>query len=249
MTLRLYSSSIRATALVNAAIVLSLFLWSHPASAQQASQKVYQSADAAAQALVDALKTKQWDHLDDIVGFNVREAGSGDAATDRNDVEVFLKRYAQMHRFANGPDGKYYLIVGADNWSLPVPLAKSDKGWYFDGVYGKKETRYREIGRNELNAIKVCMLTASGEKSSGPQAGKPKSFGGYTYTSIDSGADSKSAAVIAYPTIYRQSGVMTFMTGPDGQVYEKDLGKDTASVASAIKEVTPDASWHKVKAG
>ena len=248
MTRRLDNSLIRAAALLNAAIVLSFFLCSHPASAQQTSQKVYPSADAAAQGLVSALEAKQWDQLDDIVGFNVREVASGDTATDRNDVEVFLKRYAQMHRFANGPDGKYYLIVGADNWSLPVPLAKSGKGWYFDGVYGKKETRYREIGRNELNAIKVCMEAAGGGKSSRPQPGKPKSFGGYTYASID-GADSKGAAVIAYPTIYRQSGVMTFMTGPDGQVYEKDLGKDTTSVAAGIKDPTPDASWHKVKAG
>jgi hypothetical protein len=39
---------------------------------------------------------------------------------------------------------------------MPVPLAKSEAGWYFDGMYGAKEIRYRRIGRDELDAIQVC---------------------------------------------------------------------------------------------
>jgi Protein of unknown function (DUF2950) len=38
--------------------------------------------------------------------------------------------------------------------------------------------------------------------------------------------------------------VMTFIVGQDGQVYEKDLGPRTASIAAAMTEYNPDKSWH-----
>ena len=38
-------------------------------------------------------------------------------------------------------------------------------------------------------------------------------------------------ALLAYPAKYASSGVMTFMVGPNGVVYQKDLGQDTATLA------------------
>lgn len=52
-------------------------------------------------------------------------------------------------------------------------------------------------------------------------------------------------AFVAYPAEYRSSGVMTFMVGEDGVVYQKDLGKNTAVLAKAMKEYDPNASWQK----
>jgi hypothetical protein len=52
-------------------------------------------------------------------------------------------------------------------------------------------------------------------------------------------------AFVAYPAEYRSSGVMSFLVGQDGKVYEKDLGKETASVAKAMQEYNPDSSWHR----
>jgi hypothetical protein len=53
-------------------------------------------------------------------------------------------------------------------------------------------------------------------------------------------------ALIAYPTAYRQSGVMSFMAGPDGIVYQKDLGPDTAKRAAAMTEYHLDPTWTPV---
>ena len=50
-------------------------------------------------------------------------------------------------------------------------------------------------------------------------------------------------AMIAYPAKYGDSGVMTFVVNQDGIVFEKDLGKDTTTAASAITEFNPDMSW------
>ncbi len=52
-------------------------------------------------------------------------------------------------------------------------------------------------------------------------------------------------AFIAFPAEYRSSGVMTFIVGSDGVVYQKDLGKGTAQIARAMKSYDPDSSWQK----
>ncbi|MCU0225473.1 MAG: DUF2950 domain-containing protein [Acidobacteria bacterium] len=49
--------------------------------------------------------------------------------------------------------------------------------------------------------------------------------------------------LIAYPAEYRVSGVMTFLVGEDGVIYQKDLGPKTAELARQIKEYNPDSSW------
>jgi hypothetical protein len=54
-------------------------------------------------------------------------------------------------------------------------------------------------------------------------------------------------AFVAYPVEYRSSGVMSFIVSQDGVVYEKDLGPDTASIATAMTDYNPDSSWHRVE--
>lgn len=54
-------------------------------------------------------------------------------------------------------------------------------------------------------------------------------------------------AFIAYPAEYGNSGVMTFMLNQDGVLLQKDLGKDTATTASAISEFDPDPTWTPVE--
>jgi hypothetical protein len=62
-------------------------------------------------------------------------------------------------------------------------------------------------------------------------------------------ADGKmtSFAFIAYPAMYRTSGVKTFVVSEDGVVYEKDLGKKTDTLAISMHEFNPDSSWQKVE--
>jgi hypothetical protein len=54
-------------------------------------------------------------------------------------------------------------------------------------------------------------------------------------------------AFVAYPAEYRSSGVMTFIVGVDGVVYQKDLGKKTEVLAKGMKEYNPDSSWQKTE--
>jgi len=47
----------------------------------------------------------------------------------------------------------------------------------------------------------------------------------------------------AAPAEYRVTGVKTFMVGPDGVVYEKDLGPDTLKTFQAMDTYNPDKKW------
>jgi len=50
-------------------------------------------------------------------------------------------------------------------------------------------------------------------------------------------------ALAAAPAQYRVTGVETFMVGPDGVVYEKDLGPDTLKTFQSMDRYDPDKSW------
>jgi Protein of unknown function (DUF2950) len=53
-------------------------------------------------------------------------------------------------------------------------------------------------------------------------------------------------ALVAYPAEYRNSGVMTFLVNHQGNVYEKDLGPNTAGIAAGMTAFNPDKTWRRV---
>ncbi len=50
-------------------------------------------------------------------------------------------------------------------------------------------------------------------------------------------------ALAAAPADYRVTGVQTFIVGPTGVVYQKDLGPDTLKAFQEIERFNPDKSW------
>lgn len=53
-------------------------------------------------------------------------------------------------------------------------------------------------------------------------------------------------AVIAWPARYGETGIKSFMVSHDGQVFERDLGRDSAARAAAMSSFDPVAGWTKV---
>jgi hypothetical protein len=53
-------------------------------------------------------------------------------------------------------------------------------------------------------------------------------------------------AFLAYPAEYGVTGVMSFMIGENGIVYEADLGPDTLAAGNAIASFNPGAGWTPV---
>ncbi len=52
--------------------------------------------------------------------------------------------------------------------------------------------------------------------------------------------------LVAYPAEYGNSGVMTFIVNHSGVVFQKDLGPNTARIASRMTAFDPDQTWSKV---
>lgn len=75
----------------------------------------------------------------------------------------------------------------------------------------------------------------------------PKARGGAMSYLDEKGNMSKGFGVVAYPAKYGESGVVTFITGPDGIIYQKNLGPKTESIARKITTVNPDLSWVPVR--
>lgn len=55
-------------------------------------------------------------------------------------------------------------------------------------------------------------------------------------------------ALVAWPAVYGNSGVMTFLVNHDGVVFQKDLGDRTERIASRMTAFNPDHTWKKVEA-
>ena len=54
-------------------------------------------------------------------------------------------------------------------------------------------------------------------------------------------------ALLAFPSAYGDTGIMSFMVGEAGVVYEADLGEDTLAVAHAIESFDPGEGWSPVE--
>lgn len=78
------------------------------------------------------------------------------------------------------------------------------------------------------------ILTAQGEHAAG---------GAYDYVVADKMIG--GFGLVAYPAEYGSTGVMTFIVNHDGVVFSKDLGTDTAKLASEMTSFDPDDSWKR----
>ena len=277
--------------------------------AAAAQQRTFSSAEEAVKAAIAAAKKGDDKELTAIFGpGSTALMHSGDAVADKQRRAEFLKAYDERNRLVTEGENTI-LVVGKNDWPLPIPLVKKGNGWIFDAAKGKEEVLNRRIGQNELNAIQVALAyvdaqreyamkdrdrdglleyarsfrsesgkrnglywpVKSGEEESplGPMAAravkegyrasdKPFPFHGYyyriltaqgkdaaggAYSYIVKGSMIGGFALVAYPADYGNSGVMTFIVNHEGKVFQKDLGKNTGTIAAAMKEYNPDKTW------
>ena len=69
---------------------------------------------------------------------------------------------------------------------------------------------------------------------------------GGAYNYVINGRMIAGFAMVAYPSEYGESGVMTFVVSHNGEVYEKNLGKDSTRIGAAMTSFDPGAGWKKV---
>jgi hypothetical protein len=127
---------------------------------------------------------------------------------------------------------------------------------------GKRNGLYWETAEGQPESpIGPLVASATAEGYKKDSGGNPIPFHGYYYKVLTrqgknapGGAKnylvnakmSNGFAFLAYPAEYRASGMMTFMINQDGVIVQKDLGSDTAKLASEIEEFNPDKTWQEV---
>ena len=120
------------------------------------SQNSYSSPEEAVNGLIAAVRANDTMAMLAILGQGSKEMiSSGDAVADRTGREKFLKAYDEKNILQQGPEDKWVLSVGNDNWPMPIPIVKKGAKWLFDTQEGKQEILNRRIGRNELQVMNV----------------------------------------------------------------------------------------------
>ncbi len=121
---------------------------------------------------------------------------------------------------------------------------------------GKHDGLYWKTADNEPPSPIGPLLADASDEGYTRKAGAP--FHGYIFRPLTrqgpaarggardykvNGVMTRGVAFVAYPAVYRTSGVMTFIINQDGRAFQKDLGQDTAKVAEAMSEYNPDKTW------
>lgn len=136
----------------------ALIVWL-PAISFGQTPKTFDSAEAAAQALIQAAEK------DDVAGLSALFGPAGKDVLTSGDAEQDKKERAEFARLAHDkhqlqPDemnaAVMILSIGSEDWPFPVPIIRSKDKWSFDGSQGAVEMRARRIGANELDVIEIC---------------------------------------------------------------------------------------------
>jgi hypothetical protein len=123
---------------------------------------------------------------------------------------------------------------------------------------GKQDGLYWEVAAGKTPSPAGPLLAAATAEGYAVKGGGSSPYHGYLFRILTSqGPDANGGArdylgdgkltggfaLLAYPAAYGVSGVMTFMVNQDGVVWQRDLGKDTATAAAAITQFNPDNNW------
>jgi hypothetical protein len=278
----------------------------------QPGQKEFDTPKQAADALIRVAETFDVAAAKEILGPDGHDIiSSEDPVMDKNRATAFANKAKEKTSVEIDKQNRNQaiLIVGNDNFPLPIPIVKQKGKWFFDTKVGREEILNRRIGANELNAIEICrgfveaqheyaqekhddskvnqyaqrIISTPGkhdglawQNADGTWGGpvgeevakaleqgysnqsRPQPYHGYYFKVLKGqgpaapigemdfvvgGAMIGGFALAAAPAEYRVTGVQTFIVGPDGVVYEKDLGPDTLKTFQSMDRYNPDKTW------
>jgi hypothetical protein len=123
------------------------------------AQQRFDSADAAAQALIDSAEKHDGLRLAAVFGPQGNAIlTSGNVAQDRAEQTEFSKLASAKHQLIvdTRNSNRVILSIGEEDWPFPVPIVRSNGKWSFDASEAKMEMEARRIGAHELDAIEIC---------------------------------------------------------------------------------------------
>jgi Protein of unknown function (DUF2950) len=122
------------------------------------AQQTFKTPEEAATALVNAAKSGDSKSIVTVLGPDGEDiVSSGDEVADAATRARFIAAYDSKHTIAMEGDSKAVMVVGPDDFPLPIPLVRKDGLWRFDTAAGREEILFRRIGENELDAIQSAL--------------------------------------------------------------------------------------------
>ncbi len=132
---------------------------------QASAQKVFPTAQAAADELVSAAKANKPGFVTELFGPRGRQlVSSGDAAQDKERLARFIEAASEKVSLEDKDANTKVMIIGGRDFPFPIPIVKKGDGWAFDPVAGQREIRARVIGFNELSAMNACSSYIAAQK-------------------------------------------------------------------------------------
>ena len=125
----------------------------------QLAQKTFTTPQEAADAFIKATEPFDTSALTQILGPHGEDlVSSEDPVRDKNIAAEFAAKAHQKNSVTIDPKNpdRAILVVGNDNFPMPIPIVKRNGVWLFDTQAGRQEVLYRRIGSNELDAIAIC---------------------------------------------------------------------------------------------
>jgi hypothetical protein len=279
-----------------------------PATTEKPKQ--FDDPQQAADSLIQAAGTFDVSALQEILGPDSADIiSSEDPVMDKQRAVAFAAKAKEKSSVSidkKNPN-QAVIIVGKDDFELPIPLVRKNGQWSFDTKVGREEILNRRIGANELDAIAICrgfveaqdeyaaekhdnsivnqyaqrIISSPGKHDGlawqnpdgtwgGPvgeaiakaleqgYSDKAQPYHGYYFKVLKGqgpaapmgqmdfvveGAMIGGFALAAAPAQHRVTGVQTFIVGPDGVVYQKNLGPETLNVFQNMERYNPDTTW------
>jgi hypothetical protein len=146
--LHLLKSSVGALALV------ALLAVTVGGAAMAADPAVFDTPEAAAQALLDALASSDRTAVLNVLGTEFEdELFSDDAPREQEAYRQVVTAAKEVLQLREDDAKTRVMVIGKNAWPVPIPIVRGDKGWMFDTAAGIDEIVARRIGQNELETI------------------------------------------------------------------------------------------------
>ena len=136
-----------------------------------------------------------------------------------------VRTYAAKFRSSDGKrDGLY--------WPDQDGTAVAPLGPFAAAAYAKGDMKSNAVNQ-AYRGYRYRILTSPGASAPGGAGSYFDAKGNLTI----------GYAIIAWPDVYSETGVMSFLVCDDGVVYQRDFGSETTSAVGAIVAYDPGAGW------
>jgi len=120
------------------------------------------------------------------------------------------------------------------------PLRYTDK---ILSTPGKQDGLYWEVPADQPSSPLGRLNEFAKDVVTSTQPGAGPVFDGYSFRISTPQGRKNGFIIVASPVKYGDSGIMTFVLGKSGVIYQKDLGSDTAGLAASVQNYNSNEGW------